>query len=290
MKLETYVYIYALAGSTLLGNIDAKAQSNYTATFQASIKAVSLGSNIAFLRQGSASLYTNGVQILNKVGFDRSGGGFIVAVVEPETGKLIESPYNFLTVDDSRTNSPTFMQAHRDLANYLVNVPNGKIIMLAIAGNSGLNEYTGDSSSMINCRFRQELEVGNLIGVLHGFGSTNIDNYCSGDSWSMITKKGDTKPIIEKLAKRDSAISIHYLPYKIELKQPVLSIPYFNALYPDEPIIKIDSQPNIETVVQFSGDFKEWNNWFKFTSQSGVYTDDIYGFNQSFFRAYYNYP
>jgi hypothetical protein len=81
-----------------------------------------------------------------------------------------------------------------DMVNFLNSVPNGRMLMIAVADEAGLNY---DQS----CTRFPYTWVTNAIQTLEALGSTQIRNYCFWDSWAMITVKGEGVARSEQLGK-----------------------------------------------------------------------------------------
>jgi len=117
------------------------------------------------------------------------GRGFNVAVIDPATGQLLEPVRKYDTWYTRGTGT-----AMTDMVNFLNSVPNGRMLMIAVADEAGLNF---DQS----CTRFPYAWVTNAIQTLEALGSTQIRNHCFWDSWAMITVKGEGVARSEQLGK-----------------------------------------------------------------------------------------
>lgn len=119
-----------------------------------------------------------------------SGGrrGFNVAVVTLPN-LAVDETRNFDTWADRSSGG-----AHSAFVDYLHNIPNGRLVLVAVGDEAGLN-LSGDS----RCESIPSAWADAVIDELQRHGSTNIGNYCYNDSWGMIFIKGHPRPLAEGL-------------------------------------------------------------------------------------------
>ena len=124
--------------------------------------------------KGAARFFRSGTLLHTSAGPAR---GFNAMTFDPGTGEL-QGPANFNTVDTGDSGT-----AATDLINFLANVPAGRVVLLAVSQDAGLNEAG-------SCKLLGRAWNHNLISTLESLGSTRIANICAGGSWSMVAVKG----------------------------------------------------------------------------------------------------
>jgi hypothetical protein len=146
-----------------------------------SFSAVSRGARAALVPGsiGSAEFSRGGLKFYARAGGGGGGRGFNVAVLDPNTGNLLQPVQNFGT-----WGSPGI--AHTAMINFLDSLPNGTLLLIAVADEAGLNYFPPN-----DCQFQSVSYVTNLMQKLESLGSTQISNYCYWSSWAMITYKGE---------------------------------------------------------------------------------------------------
>ncbi|MBK7999652.1 MAG: hypothetical protein IPK15_13285 [Verrucomicrobia bacterium] len=119
-----------------------------------------------------------------------SGGrrGFNVAVVNL-LNLAVDETRNFDTWADRSSG-----EAHSAFVNYLHNIPNGRLVLVAVGDEAGLTQWGGSRCERIPSAWADA-----VIDELQRHGSTNIGNYCYNDSWGMIFIKGHPRPLAEGL-------------------------------------------------------------------------------------------
>ncbi|HXU37873.1 MAG TPA: FG-GAP-like repeat-containing protein [Blastocatellia bacterium] len=138
-------------------------------------RATSAGFAVPNTGQGFGRFYKG-----NVLAYDResvAGRGFNVAVVDPCTGDLTAQTYDTW----ERSTQQAVMTA---LTNFLNNLPNGVLVMLAVGDDAGLTAF--DSCTHLTASW-----VGDLYSALHSLGAVQIDAYCYRDSWAMTVIKGN---------------------------------------------------------------------------------------------------
>lgn len=115
---------------------------------------------------GPATFEIDGKTVYSRMGGDYGARGFNIAVLDDNTGLRMREYRHFDTwYVPSR---------HNDLVNYLNSLPNGSIVLLAIADHGGMN-YA---------------QAGATRTLLQSWGSTMIGNVSGNNTWAMITIKG----------------------------------------------------------------------------------------------------
>ena len=114
----------------------------------------------------------NGKTVFSRGGGDEGARGLNIAILDEKTGNRIKEYRHF----DSwyYQNSGSYKQS---IADYLNGIPNGSIVMIAVADNSGLFNNAIDQP---------------IYQALTGMGSTQIST-APATSWAMITVKGTGK-------------------------------------------------------------------------------------------------
>ncbi len=136
------------------------------------LTAFSAGSNAGF---NLAQFRENGITFYSDLGFSYNGGrGINVAAIDPATGHLLTQVKNFDTWLYGDTG-----QAHYAMISYLDSLPNGSIILFAVADTGGI------------CTTCTADWYVRSLAKLHELGSTLIDQYAFRGSWAMITVKGE---------------------------------------------------------------------------------------------------
>jgi hypothetical protein len=160
-----------------------------------SFKAVSRGASAAEYagQYGVARFLKSGSIFYQKTGGGGGGRGFNVAVIDPDSGAVIEPGKNFDTWYTRSDGS-----AMNQLIAYLNSIPNGRLILLSVADEAGLNAYDA-------CNRWPYSWVGAALQTLEALGSTQIRNYCYRDSWAAIVVKGEGTFRSEQLGKAAEA-------------------------------------------------------------------------------------
>lgn len=152
-------------------------------------RAASRGANAAEFpfQFGVARFFRNGTLFYEKTGGGGGGRGFNVAAINLQTGELLQPPQNFDSWGTRSTGA-----AMNELINYLNNLPNQTLILIAVADEAGLNQ--DDSCNLLDFQWVQ-----NGIQTLEALGSQQIRNYCFRYSWAMMTVKGEGQARQEQL-------------------------------------------------------------------------------------------
>lgn len=137
---------------------------------------------------GVARFFKNGVLFYEETGGGGGGRGFNVAAMNPLTGNLIQPVQNFDTWFTRSTG--TAMNA---MIAFLNSLPNGTLILIAVADEAGLNL---DNS----CTFISVPWVESGLQTLEALGSRQIRNYCFRGSFAMAAFKGEGMARDEQLA------------------------------------------------------------------------------------------
>jgi exo-beta-1,3-glucanase (GH17 family) len=165
----------AKAGDTY--HLNPSAMPFQTITF----KAVSRGANAAEFpfQLGVARFFKNGVKFYERIGGGGGGRGFNIAAINPITGDLIGSVQNFDT-----WGSRTTGEAMNAMITFLNSLPDGTLVMIAVADEAGLNGF--DSCDRLNFPW-----VENGLQALEELGSSRIRDYCYRNSYAMVCFKGE---------------------------------------------------------------------------------------------------
>ncbi len=150
------------------------------------LRAISEGYAVPGYPEGLAAFYQDGVAFYSKTGGAGGGRGFNVAVIDGTTGDIINAGQSFDTYITRNTGT-----AMTDFINYLSSIPNGRVVMVAVADEAGL---TLDNSCT---PYYPWMESG--LQALESLGSTQIRNYCFRDSWAIIAVKGEGVARAEQL-------------------------------------------------------------------------------------------
>jgi hypothetical protein len=128
-----------------------------------------------------ARFWEDGAVMYEGVGGTMDGGrGFNIAAIDLVTGSLRDPIQRFDTWHSRATGTGAAMTA---MNAYLDSVPNGTLLLIAIADEAGLNDWSA-------CTFLTQPWVSGAVSRLRALGSTQIGSYCYGDRWAMIAIKG----------------------------------------------------------------------------------------------------
>lgn len=153
---------------------------NFTASCgSVAFKAVSRGALAAewFGQYGVAKFFKDGAAFYSKIGGGGGGRGFNVAALDPNTGELLQEPQNF----DTWINGCSAMQ---DMLSYLDSVPNGALLIIAVADEAGINQWDSCGPRSLPC-----LET--FLQGIQTLGSTKIRSYCYRDSYVLLSSKNE---------------------------------------------------------------------------------------------------
>jgi Interleukin-like EMT inducer/Glycosyl hydrolases family 2, TIM barrel domain/IPT/TIG domain len=137
---------------------------------------------------GVARFFKNGSLFYEKTGGGGGGRGFNVVAIDPLTGNLLQPAQNFDTWGTRSTG--TAMNA---MIAFLNGLPNGTLILIAVADEAGLN--LDNSCTHISAPW---VESG--LQTLEALGSQQIRNYCFRNSFAMAAVKGEGVARSEQLA------------------------------------------------------------------------------------------
>jgi len=128
---------------------------------------------------------------------DSGGRGFNVAAIDPLTLRLRDPVKRFDTwlTRDSGTQMNAFIA-------YLDSQPNGTILLIAVGDEAGLNNFTTDL-----CSFLPHPWVAAAKQRLQALGSTQVQNICYRDQWSMVAIKGRGVALSEARSSTADAIT-----------------------------------------------------------------------------------
>ncbi len=131
---------------------------------------------------GVAVFQVNGKTVYSRAGGDLGGRGLNIGILDEKTGNRVKEYRHFDTWYHS--GDAAYKQS---VGNYLSNIPNGSIVMIAVADNSGLFTYAMDQP---------------IYQSLEAMGSTQIRT-APATSWAMIAVTG-----MGKLAETSTTNSI----------------------------------------------------------------------------------
>jgi len=148
-------------------------------------RAVSRGGSIQEynFQNGVVWFFKNGAKLYQATGGGGGGRGFNVAAIDPCTGALRQPVQHFDTWATRNTGS-----ALCDMTTYLDSVPNGTLLIIAVADEAGLNDFPPNncahlSNSCIEPFFQKLEQLGGL--------QIHIRTYCYWNSWAMVLVKGE---------------------------------------------------------------------------------------------------
>lgn len=141
--------------------------------------------------QGGTWFGTNKWTVWGGGGGAGGGRGFNVAVINLSS-LTVEQTRNFDTWADRLTGG-----AHRAFVEYLDGIANGKLVLVAVGDEAGLNHHGQGGEPL--CIRLPYVWVDEVIAKLQASGSTNITNICYWSSWGMIFVKGQPSPLAEGL-------------------------------------------------------------------------------------------
>ncbi|HUE86142.1 MAG TPA: interleukin-like EMT inducer domain-containing protein [Vicinamibacterales bacterium] len=158
----------------------------HTTTFRAISRGANLCGSQANFRQDGWTFY-------QRFGGGSGGRGFNIAVANASTGAIIEAGRNFDTWGGGDA-------AKTALSSYIESIPSGRLVMLAVADEAGLNP--GPTSA---CTMRTSPATVTLLQTLEALGSTLIRNYCWRGSWAMVAVKGTGVRLAEDYLRTEEA-------------------------------------------------------------------------------------
>jgi hypothetical protein len=158
-------------------NTSPAARPFQTITFRATSRGFN-AQEFAF-QNGVARFFKDGVLFYEKTGGGGGGRGFNIAAIDANTGEVMQPVRNFDTWG-TRTSGT----AMNEMIAYLNGLPNGTLVMIAVADDAGLN--IDNSCARLNFPW-----VENGIQALEALGSTKIRDYCFRFSYAMIAVKGE---------------------------------------------------------------------------------------------------
>jgi hypothetical protein len=133
---------------------------------------------------GFAEFDKGNTMLFRKLGDGCNGRGLSIAAISPITGDLLTYPGSLETFDT--WNTRTTGSAMANLINFVNSLPDGTILLMSVADEAGFNQFPPASCSLSVYPWVQ-----NGITFLQSLGSRQIQNYCYGGSWAMITVKGE---------------------------------------------------------------------------------------------------
>ena len=278
MKLEKLIKTSLIGGALLSSSLSLGEEVELPYT----IKAISAGAYADTIPwgQGGAVFLINEKEVYRESGGNGRGRGFNVAVINSENGRLEGQPLNFDTWRSSLFLGIGSVQgeAHTNLVNHLTSIPKGKIVMITVGDEAGLN-YWPVANQLTNCEFNRESWSQNVLKTLQGLGSTNILNYCYNDSWAMIIRQGESVPLEEQLGKGEIPAVVSYsFPFSTKVKRPVISLKPHPFPWSLTTVIKVEAEPDRETTIQSSQDLLTWEDRYIFVSTNGVAETEFYTF------------
>jgi uncharacterized protein (TIGR03437 family) len=171
-----------------------KLQTAFDLAAQSSItfRAVSEGAYAG----GCAEFFKNGVRIWRGCGGSGGFRGFNIMAVNPSTGEHLIDPSNNLPIRSFDTWETRLLcsttgpkDKKTEMIEYLNSIPNGFLILLAVADEAGLTEF--DMPEENRCTKLSDPCTERLLQTLENLGSTEVRKYCYRDSWAMTAYKGE---------------------------------------------------------------------------------------------------
>jgi len=150
--------------------------------------AVSSGLGSPTNADGLAEFAINGETFFSQSGRLLGARGFNVAVVDPQTGHRREPVRTF----DPWT-SPLTGQALNALADYLESLEPGRLAMIAVCDDAGINPID-------SCNRHDTPAVERVVQTLTRMGSQKIGSYCYRGAWSFVAVTGQPGAVAEKLS------------------------------------------------------------------------------------------
>ncbi len=150
--------------------------------------AVSSGYGSPSNGEGLAEFKLNTESFFSERGGLLGSRGFNVAVVDPTSGDQLEPVRNF----DPWT-TPLSGNAFTALAEYLESLEPGRLVLMAVCDDAGLN-------ALNSCERHRTAPVERLVQTLEAMGSELIGSYCSRGAWSFVTLTGRPGALAEKLS------------------------------------------------------------------------------------------
>jgi hypothetical protein len=132
-----------------------------------------------------ADFRRDGWTFYQRFGGGGGGRGFNIAVADPATGEIADAGQNFDTWGGGAT-------AKQTMIDYINAIPDGRLIMLAVADEAGIT-----LSGSQTCTMRTDATTIGLVQLLESLGSTRIREYCWRGSWAMIAIKGTGTALAE---------------------------------------------------------------------------------------------
>lgn len=159
-------------------------------TFQATSSGYLAPAQLYFCTAGGApfgfSEFDKGHTLLFRVLGDGCGGrGFSIAAIAPSTGDLLAYPASLRTFDTWRSRETGGDM--EKMIDFIKSLPDGTILLMSVADDAGLNPFPG----LGPCSSLPYPWVTDALQLLRSLGSRQIQNYCYGGSWAMITVKGE---------------------------------------------------------------------------------------------------
>jgi beta-glucanase (GH16 family) len=141
---------------------------------------------------GVAGFFRNGTPFHYRRGKD-GGRGFNIAAMDTRTGE----PIRPITAFDIYGGQQAAADA---MVRFLDDLPDGTLILIAIADEAGLNAEG-------SCKPSGTAWANEIIQALENLGSRLVRDYCYRNSWSMIAFKGEGRARQERLGKGQEAVS-----------------------------------------------------------------------------------
>ena len=158
----------------------------HTTTF----RAISRGANLC---GAQADFRRDGWTFYQRFGGGGGGRGFNIATADPGTGTIIDAGRNFDTWGGGAA-------AKNALVSYIGTIPNGRLVMLAVADEAGLNPEPA-----LACVRRTDAATVALVAALEALGSALIGDYCWRGSWAMVVIKGSGAALAEDYQRTEEA-------------------------------------------------------------------------------------
>jgi len=178
--------------------------ANYQPAYSITYRALSRGLTAQEFpfQNGVCRFFKNGVMIHQITGGAGGGRGFNIAIINPCTGELKQPIQNFDTY--ITRNTGTTMIA---LTNLLNSVSNGDMVLIAVADESGLNQFPPNECVSLGHPWIEP-----FYQAIEALGSTRIRQYCYNNSWALSAIKGNPQTAQEQLMNANEANASLALP------------------------------------------------------------------------------
>jgi hypothetical protein len=187
------------------GELATAFDSSYLPPQTTTYRAVSRGASASEYgsQNGVAWLLDNGAKLYHATGGAGGGRGFNVAAFDTCTGSLRQPVQHFDTYATRDSGA-----ALNNLNNFLDSLPNGTLVMIAVADEAGLNNFPPNGCTHLNNPYIEP-----FYQRLEALGSQQIRSYCYWNSYALIAVKGEGVARSEQLGASVEASAQATLPF-----------------------------------------------------------------------------